>query len=221
MRVPKLKQGATRLLELLRTRFGSFQVVSRPTIDEICLHAEHELRKLEDQAVAAAQEVAKLKQTIAAEDKIAQAVQAVTSPQRHKLPDTREGVTKKILLQYPDETVAGNPQIAELRIYVTTSTYPDTGKLGEVFLKADRQGTTISGLLDALSISLSIGLQHGVPLEQYTSKFRNMRFAPKGATPTLACKRASSIVDAIAFWLNLKYGAPEEPVIDPGGEPAY
>jgi ribonucleoside-diphosphate reductase alpha chain len=209
MRGLKLGQGATRLLDLLRTRFGSFKIVARPTIDEICLHAEHELRKLEDQAVAAAQEVAKLKQTIAAEDKIAQAVEAVTSPQRRKLPDTRDGVTKKILLQYPDETVSGNPQIAELRIYVTTSTYPDTGKLGEVFLKADRQGTTISGLLDALSISLSIGLQHGVPLEQYTSKFRNMRFAPKGATPTLACKRASSIVDAISFWLDSKYGQVE------------
>jgi len=206
MRGLKLGQGATRLLDLLRTRFGSFKIVTRPTIDEICLHAEHELRKLEDQAVAAAQEVARLNQTLAAADKIAQAVETATSPQRRKLPDTREGVTKKILLQYPEEVESGDPKIAELRIYVTTSTYPDTGKLGEVFLKADRQGTTISGLLDALSISLSIGLQHGVPLEQYTSKFRNMRFAPKGATPTLACKRASSIVDALAFWLDSKYG---------------
>ena len=189
-----------------------------PSIDDVCLHAEHELRKLEDLAVATALRSAELDTRLANAAEVMAAL--AVAPARKKMPDTREGLTKKILLQYPAYTDGSEqPKVAELRIYVTTSTYPDTGKLGEVFLKADRQGTTISGLLDALSISLSIGLQHGVPLDQYTSKFRNMRFEPKGATPTLACKRASSIVDALAFWLNSKYG-PTDDVNGAGGAPS-
>jgi hypothetical protein len=182
------------------------------------MHAEHELRKLENLVVATALRLVELESNLVKANEV-MATLAV-APARKKMPDTREGLTKKILLQYPAYTDGSEqPKVAELRIYVTTSTYPDTGKLGEVFLKADRQGTTISGLLDALSISLSIGLQHGVPLDQYTSKFRNMRFEPKGATPTLACKRASSVVDAIAFWLDSTYGQTDD-VNGAGAAPA-
>ena len=59
--------------------------------------------------------------------------------------------------------------------------YPDDG-LGEVFLKIGKQGSTLAGVMDAFSIAISIGLQYGVPLETYVSKFTNMRFEPAGMT---------------------------------------
>ena len=59
--------------------------------------------------------------------------------------------------------------------YMTASSYPDDG-LGEVFLKMSKQGSTLAGVMDAFSVAISIGLQYGVPLETYMSKFVNMRF---------------------------------------------
>jgi ribonucleoside-diphosphate reductase alpha chain len=135
---------------------------------------------------------------------------SIASPPRKKLPETRTGHTRRILLQYPVDVKDGPPKIEELKLYVTANTYPDTGKLGEVFLVADSgEGSTISGLMNALSICLSIGLQHGVPLEQFTSKLRNMRFEPRGAVPGLGMKRANSILDALAFYLDDRYGKKE------------
>ena len=56
--------------------------------------------------------------------------------------------------------------------YMTASNYPDDG-LGEVFLKLGKQGSTLAGVMDAFSIAISVGLQYGIPLEFYVSKFLN------------------------------------------------
>jgi ribonucleoside-diphosphate reductase alpha chain len=78
--------------------------------------------------------------------------------------------------------------------------------VGEVFLKADRMGSSISGLLDALSMAVSVGLQSGVPLRWFVDKLRNMQFEPSGTVvddPDL--KKATSVVDVVARWLGKRF----------------
>src|SRR5262249_44557215 len=65
--------------------------------------------------------------------------------------------------------------------YMTAGSYDD-GRLGEVFLKLGKQGSTLAGVMDAFSIAVSIGLQYGVPLETFVTKFTNLRFDPAGLT---------------------------------------
>ena len=65
--------------------------------------------------------------------------------------------------------------------YMHAGSYPDDG-LGEVFLKLGKQGSTLAGVMDAFSMAISVGLQYGIPLESYVSKFTNMRFEPAGMT---------------------------------------
>ena len=78
--------------------------------------------------------------------------------------------------------------------YMTASSYPDDG-LGEIFLKMSKQGSTLAGVMDAFSIAISIGLQYGVPLETFVSKFVNMRFEPAGLTDDPDVRMAQSIMD--------------------------
>jgi ribonucleoside-diphosphate reductase alpha chain len=88
--------------------------------------------------------------------------------------------------------------------YMTSGSYPDDG-LGEIFLKMSKQGSTLAGMMDAFSIAVSIGLQYGVPLEQFVSKFTNMRFEPAGMTDDADVRMASSVVDYIFRRLALDY----------------
>jgi ribonucleoside-diphosphate reductase alpha chain len=121
--------------------------------------------------------------------------------ERKRLPDTRQSVTRKLTIRHAE---------GELDIYVIVGLYED-GTPGELFCKAGKMGGTVSGLLDALSISISLGLQHGVPLQSYTSKLRGMRFEPSGATPDPDIRIAGSIVDLVARWLDTKFpGAGEK-----------
>jgi|WetSurMetagenome_2_1015567.scaffolds.fasta_scaffold46139_6 ribonucleoside-diphosphate reductase alpha chain len=119
--------------------------------------------------------------------------------ERRELPVTRSGKTKKIHLHYVQDKTP-----KDLKIYVTTGEYED-GQPGEVFLKADKAGSTISGLLDALSITMSLGLQYGVPLQKILDKLVNLRFEPKGTTDDPDMPRVCSIVDAVAKWLAARY----------------
>ena len=82
--------------------------------------------------------------------------------------------------------------------------YPDDG-IGEVFLKVSKQGSTLSGVMDALAIAVSIGLQYGVPLEAYVSKFMNMRFEPAGMTDDPDIRFATSLVDYLFRRLAIDY----------------
>ncbi|MDW6059488.1 hypothetical protein SAZ11_17480 [Streptomyces sp. FXJ1.4098] len=88
--------------------------------------------------------------------------------------------------------------------YMTANSYPDDG-LGEVFLKMSKQGSTLAGMMDAFSIAVSVGLQYGVPLETYVSKFTNMRFEPAGMTDDPDVRMAQSIVDYIFRRLALDF----------------
>jgi ribonucleoside-diphosphate reductase alpha chain len=92
--------------------------------------------------------------------------------------------------------------------YITTGEYPDDG-LGEIFLKASKQGSTLSGIMDAFSIAVSVGLQYGVPLEDFVSKFVNMKFEPSGMTNDPDIRFASSLVDYVFRRLALDYLPPE------------
>src|SRR5205807_4853907 len=93
--------------------------------------------------------------------------------------------------------------------YVTVGEYDD-GRPGEVFMKESKQGSTLAGIMDAFSISVSLGLQHGVPLKTYVQKYTNMRFEPAGMTDDPDIRFASSLVDYIFRRLAVEYLALEE-----------
>ncbi len=109
-------------------------------------------------------------------------------------------------------------RVGDAEGYVTAGSYPDNG-LGEIFLKASKQGSTLSGIMDAFSIAVSVGLQYGVPLEDYASKFINMKFEPSGMTNDPDIRFASSIVDYVFRRLGAARSArdPVEPGADRGG----
>jgi ribonucleoside-diphosphate reductase alpha chain len=86
-----------------------------------------------------------------------------------------------------------------------TSGAHDDGQLGEVFLKLGKQGSTLAGVMDAFSIAVSIGLQYGVPLETYVSKFTNLSFEPAGLTDDPDVRMSKSIMDYIFRRLALDY----------------
>ncbi|MFZ1670179.1 MAG: vitamin B12-dependent ribonucleotide reductase [Candidatus Nanopelagicales bacterium] len=118
-------------------------------------------------------------------------VQVEYRPVRKRLPKSR-----------PARTVSFSVGGAEG--YMTASNYPDNG-LGEIFLKMSKQGSTLAGMMDAFSIAISIGLQYGVPLEQYVQKFTNMRFEPAGMTDDPDVRMAQSIMDYIFRRLALDF----------------
>jgi ribonucleoside-diphosphate reductase alpha chain len=126
------------------------------------------------------------------EDKAASVpVEVSHVPMRRKLPKTR-----------PSQTISF--QVADAKGYITAGEYPGDG-LGEIFVKLGKQGSTLSGLLDAFAISVSIGLQYGVPLESYVGKFMNMRFEPAGMTDDEEIRFSTSIVDYLARKLAIEY----------------
>jgi len=112
-------------------------------------------------------------------------------PTRRRLPKSRPSLTLSFA-------------VAGAEGYMTSGSYPDDG-LGEIFLKMSKQGSTLAGMMDAFSIAVSIGLQYGVPLEQFVSKFTNMRFEPAGLTDDADVRMASSVVDYLFRRLALDY----------------
>ncbi|MYW67270.1 vitamin B12-dependent ribonucleotide reductase [Streptomyces sp. SID8379] len=142
---------------------------------------------------AKTKEKEKTEVTEKAEAEIRKAVEKVVEyrPVRKRLPKGRPGITTSF-------TVGGAEG------YMTANSYPDDG-LGEVFLKMSKQGSTLAGMMDAFSIAVSVGLQYGVPLETYVSKFTNMRFEPAGMTDDPDVRMAQSIVDYIFRRLALDF----------------
>ncbi|WP_322766619.1 vitamin B12-dependent ribonucleotide reductase [Frankia sp. Cr1] len=122
-------------------------------------------------------------------------------PVRRRLPKIR-----------PSQTVSFSVGGAEG--YMTAGSYPDDG-LGEVFIKMSKQGSTLSGVMDAFSIAISIALQYGVPLETYVRKFINMRFEPAGMTDDPDVRIAQSVMDYLFRRLALDY-LPEETRVELG-----
>ena len=88
--------------------------------------------------------------------------------------------------------------------YLTAGAYDD-GRLGELFLKFGKQGSTLAGMMDAFSIAISVALQYGVPLETYVEKFTNMRFEPAGMTDDPDVRMAQSLMDYVFRRLALDH----------------
>jgi ribonucleoside-diphosphate reductase alpha chain len=100
-------------------------------------------------------------------------------------------------------------RVADCEGYVTVGEYED-GRPGEVFIKVSKQGSTLAGIMDAFSISISLGLQHGVPLATYVRKYVNMKFEPSGMTDDADLRISTSLVDYIFRRLALDYLSPSE-----------
>jgi len=111
--------------------------------------------------------------------------------QRRKLPDERKSITHKFL-------VAGHEG------YIIVGMYQE-GTPGEIFIKMAKEGSTLSGFMDGVAVSISIGLQYGVPLRILVDKLTNTRFEPSGFTENPSIRYASSILDYLARWLGSKF----------------
>ena len=147
---------------------------------------------------------------------VAAAVAAATEPlqrelfaraQREKMPAERASVTHKF-------SVGGHEG------YITVGMYED-GRPGEIFIKMSKEGSTLSGVMDGLALTVSIGLQYGVPLKVLVDKLLNTRFEPSGITANPNIRFVSSVLDYIARWLGgrfistdyLKLNGTEAPVV--------
>lgn len=127
--------------------------------------------------------------------------------ERKKLPNKRQGFTQKA-------------KVGGQTIFVRTGDYAD-GTLGEIFIDMHKEGASFRSLMNCFSIAVSIGLQYGVPLEEYVDKFTFSRFEPSGMVEGHDnIKSATSIVDYIFRMLGFEYLNREDLVhIKPKHEP--
>ena len=121
---------------------------------------------------------------------------ALSEPVRRKLPRSRRSLTLEF-------------RVADCKGFVTVGEYED-GRPGEVFLRVAKQGSTLAGIMDAFAISLSHGLQYGVPLRAFVGAFTGMRFEPAGMTDDPDLRIATSIIDYLFRRLAVEYLSFEE-----------
>jgi ribonucleoside-diphosphate reductase alpha chain len=141
--------------------------------------------------------------SVAPAEKVVEKV--VYRPVRRKLPDERRSLTHKF-------SIGGHEG------YITVGMYDD-GSPGEVFITMSKEGSTISGLMDAFATAISFNLQYGVPLKFLVDKFAHVRFEPSGWTGNPQVPYAKSIMDYIFRWLGAKFLG-EEYAISEAGETA-
>jgi len=110
---------------------------------------------------------------------------------REKMPYERASVTHKF-------SVSGHEG------YITVGMYED-GRPGEIFIKMSKEGSTLSGIMDGLALTISLGLQYGVPLKVFVDKLLNTRFEPSGITANPNIRFVSSVLDYIARWLGGRF----------------
>ncbi len=110
---------------------------------------------------------------------------------RKKLPAERPAITHKF-------SVAGHEG------YITAGMYED-GTPGEIFIKMAKEGSTLSGFMDGIAISISIGLQYGVPLKAYVDKLMNTTFEPLGFTDNPDIRIVTSVLDYIGRYLGGRF----------------
>jgi ribonucleoside-diphosphate reductase alpha chain len=110
---------------------------------------------------------------------------------REKLPYERASVTHKF-------SVSGQEG------YITAGMYED-GRPAEIFIRMSKEGSTLSGVMDGLALTVSVGLQYGVPLKVFVDKLLNTRFEPAGITANPNIRFASSLLDYIARWLGGRF----------------
>ena len=100
---------------------------------------------------------------------------------RHPMPPQRNSKTFKFV-------------VAGTKGFMTVGEFDD-GTPGEIFVQIAKQGSTMAGIIDSLAISISYGLQYGVPLKSYVKAFMNMSFAPSGVTDDPEIRTTSSLID--------------------------
>jgi ribonucleoside-diphosphate reductase alpha chain len=130
-------------------------------------------------------------QTAATQMAVPQQTELFSQAHRRKLPDERKAITHKFWINGHEG-------------YITVGMYDD-GTPGEVFIKMAKEGSTLSGVMDGFALTLSIGLQYGVPLRALVDKLMNTRFEPSGFTHTPDIRMASSVLDYIARWMGGKF----------------
>jgi hypothetical protein len=124
------------------------------------------------------------------------------------MPELRHGATRKFKISYLDEADR-LPRV--LKFYVTPNVRDD-GMLGEIFIKGDRVGGFLSGALDTIAMTISIGLRHGVPLEVFVEKLRHHRFGPAGFTGDPEFPSCTSMFDLIAQYLAKRFPGGRAPI---------
>ncbi len=112
-------------------------------------------------------------------------------PVRERLPRSRRSRTFEF-------------RVADCKGFVTVGEYDD-GRPGELFIRVSKQGSTLAGIMDAFAISVSHGLQYGVPLESFVGAFVGMRFEPAGMTDDPDVRIANSLIDYLFRRLALDY----------------
>lgn len=129
---------------------------------------------------------------------------------KERLPVERTGLTRKFKLAKPPRKHSC-PNCAHVweenqsfNVYATVGLYPD-GRPGELFISADKIGTTAHGVLDAVAIAISVGLQYGVPMKAYVDKLIGTNFGPSGFTGDAEFPRGTSILDLVAKWLRARF----------------
>ena len=119
---------------------------------------------------------------------------------RYKLPDERASFTHKF-------SIGGHEG------YITVGLYQD-GCPGEIFVRMAKEGSVIAGLMDSFATSISLALQHGVPLTVLIDKFKGTRFEPSGFTGNQEIPIATSIMDYLFRWLNIRFPSEGPSMVD-------
>ena len=167
-------------------RASGYEVVDKEFIKD----KEEEVAMLRAEVAAVASALPPLPAPIPVE------VTTAGTPQRTRLPDTRNAITHKFM-------VGGH------KGYLTVGMYDD-GTPGELFVSMAKEGSTIGGLMDSIATMMSIALQYGVPVEVICNKFRHQRFEPSGWSGNKEIGHASSIIDYVAAWLEIQFVGKEK-----------
>lgn len=117
-----------------------------------------------------------------------------TLTQRQALPTTRHSITHKF-------------QIMGHEGYLTIGLFDD-GEPGEIFIKMSKEGSTLSGMVQAFCRALSLALQYGLPMEEAVRRFKGMRFEPMGSTSNPDIPEALSLIDYVARYLEQNFLPP-------------
>ncbi|MER3411876.1 MAG: vitamin B12-dependent ribonucleotide reductase, partial [Thermoleophilia bacterium] len=118
------------------------------------------------------------------------------APKRRRLPEDRVEIGRKF-------------RVGDYEGYIHVGLFED-GTPGDIFVDIAKEGTTLAGLMNSFMIAVSLGLQYGVPLEVFVSKFSHMRFEPSGPTNDPDIRVAKSLVDYIFRWMGKKFLTPEQ-----------
>jgi ribonucleoside-diphosphate reductase alpha chain len=154
-----------------------------------------------DLAQSSAKDLAELIKLLGYEDEIAKHL-GITG--RTRLPNERAAITHRF-------SIGGHEG------YLTVGLF-ETGFPGEIFCKMSKEGSTISGLMDCFSVSVSLALQYGVPLSVLVNKFSHTRFEPSGFTGNPHVPIAKSVADYIFRWLGQKFLTNDDRPFDPTQE---